>query len=157
MEKTQTQDVRVIRMVYGAMMSGVMFFLICGFLIILKIGPLFDGDKILEQVFLIVSTLFAVIGIPSSILIFRKRINGIENLNFTEKISIYRSAIILRASILEGLGFFFIVCFMQTGTKMLAVEVLLIIALMAVYFPTDARISEEMKLDSRDIERIQGK
>lgn len=157
MEITQTQDLRAIRIVYAALMSGVLFFFISGLFIILQIGPLFDGDKFLEQLFLIVSTSFAVVGIPSGILIFKKRISGIENLDFDEKISVYRSAMILRASILEGLGFLFLICFMQTGSKILAVEIVIILALMSFYFPTDSRLAEEMKHDLREIERIQEK
>jgi hypothetical protein len=75
-------------------------------------------------------------------------------MNLAEKISVFRSAMIVRASTIEGAGFFFVVCVVLTGSKISMIEALVVLVVMLLYFPTNTRLADEMKHDLQEIERI---
>lgn len=154
MANPQSSDIRAIRIVYIALMLGVAFFLLIAFILTLKIGPLGGNDPFFEQVLLIVSSLMALVSIPSGIIIFKNQTANIHDMNLDEKISVFRSAMIVRASMMEGAGFFFVVCVVLTGSKISMIEALVVLAVMFLYFPTNTRLADEMKHDLQEIERI---
>ena len=154
MTNPQSSDVKALKIVYIVLMLGVATFLLIAFILTLKIGSLGINDPIFDQVLLIVSTIMAFVSIPSGIIIFKKRIENIQEMNFAEKISTFRSAMIVRASTMEGAGFFFVVCVVTTGSKISMIEALIVLAIMVLYFPTNTRLANEMKHDLQEIERI---
>lgn len=154
MSNPQSSDIKALKIVYIALMLGVATFLLIAFILTLKIGSLGINDPIFEQVLLIVSTIMAMVSIPSGIMIFKKRTENIQEMNFAEKISTFRSAMIVRASTMEGAGFFFVICVVTTGSKISMIEALIVLAIMFLYFPTNARLADEMKHDLREIERM---
>lgn len=156
MSNPNSSDIKAIRIVYIALMLGIAFFLLIAFALTLKIGSIGINDPNFEQVLLIVSTIMALVSIPSGIIIFNKRTENIQNINLAEKLDIFRSAMILRAATMEGAGFFFIVCVINTGSKISMIETLVVLAIMALYFPTNIRLANEMKHDLEEIERISG-
>jgi len=157
MTTSHSQDLKSLKIVYSALMSGVVFFLIIAFFLNMQISPFAGGDPFFEQTLLGISTLMAFISIPSGLFIFKKRTEGIDKLAFDEKLSIYRSAMIIRASTMEASGFFFVICYVLTGSQISLIETLLVLALMFFFFPTNNRLSEEMKHDLRELEKIQEK
>jgi hypothetical protein len=154
MTNPQSSDIKALKIVYIVLMLGVTTFLLIAFILTLKIGSLGINDPIFELVLLIVSTLMALVSIPSGIIIFKKRTETIQEMNFAEKISTFRSAMIVRASTMEGAGFFFVICVVTTGSKISMIEALIVLATMFLYFPTNARLADEMKHDLREIERM---
>lgn len=156
MSNPNSSDIKAIRIVYIALMLGIVFFLLIAFALTLKIGSIGINDLNFEQVLLIVSTLMALVSIPVGIIILKKRTENIQNLKLAEKLIIFRSAMIFRAATMEGAGFFFIVCVINTGSKISMIETLVVLAIMALYFPTNIRLANEMKHDLEEIERISG-
>jgi hypothetical protein len=154
MTNPQSSDLRAIRIVYIALMLGVAFFLLIAFILTLKIGPLGGNDPFFEQILLIVSSLMAVVSIPSGIIIFKNQTANIHDMNLADKIPVFRSAMIVRASTMEGAGFFFVICAILTGSKISMIEALVVLAIMFLYFPTNTRLAEEMKHDLQEIEQI---
>lgn len=154
MANTQSSDIRAIRIVYIALLLGITFFLLIAFVLNLKAGPLGGNDPFFEQVLLIVSTLMAIVSIPSGMIIFKNQTENIHDMNLAEKISVFRSAMIVRASMMEGAGFFFVICIILTGSKISMIEAIIVLAIMILYFPTNTRLADEMKHDIREIERI---
>jgi len=154
MANPQSSDIKAIRIVYIALMLGVAFFLLIAFILTLKTGPLGGNDPFFEQVLLIVSTLMAMVSIPSGMIIFKNQTANIHDMNLAEKISVFRSAMIVRAATMEGPGFFFVVCVVLTGSKISMIEALVVLAVMFLYFPTNTRLADEMKHDLQEIERI---
>lgn len=154
MANPQSSDIRAIRIVYIALMLGVAFFLLIAFILTLKTGPLGGNDPFFEQVLLIVSTLMAILSIPSGMIIFKNQTANIHDINLAEKFSAFRSAMIIRAATMEGAGFFFVVCVVLTGSKISMIETLVVLAVMFLYFPTNTRLADEMKHDLQEIERI---
>lgn len=154
MANPQSSDIRAIRLVYIALMLGIAFFLLIAFTLTLKTGPLGGNDPFFEQVLLMASTLMAMVSIPSGMIIFKNQTSNIQDRNLAEKISVFRSAMIVRASTMEGAGFFFVVCVVLTGSKISMIEALVVLAMMFLYFPTNTRLADEMKHDLQEIERI---
>jgi hypothetical protein len=154
MANPQSSDLRAIRIVYIALMLGVAFFLLIACVLSLKTGTLGETDPFFEQVLLIVSTLMAIVSIPTGMIIFKNQTANIQNMNLAEKISVFRSAMIVRASTMEGPGLFFVVCIVLTGSKISMIEALVVLLIMFLYFPTNTRLADEMKHDLQKIERI---
>ena len=151
---TSSPDLKSIKIVYGALLSGVIFFLVISVVLIYQIdGPFVAKDQFMEQALILVSSLFAVVSVSSGIYIFRKRMSAVETLSLKEKIATYQSAMIIRAATMEGSVFFFIICFLLQGSMITFVEVLSIIALMIYFFPTTIKVSDEIKHDLRKRER----
>jgi ascorbate-specific PTS system EIIC-type component UlaA len=154
MTNPNSSDIKALRIVYIALMLGVVVFLLIAFAFTLRIGSLGINDPVFEQVLLVVSTIMALVSIPSGIIIFKKRTENIQNLNLPEKLSIFRSAMVLRAATMEGAGFFFIICVINTGSKVSMIEAIVVLAIMLLYFPTNTRLASEMKHDLEEIESI---
>jgi hypothetical protein len=154
MANPQSSDLRAIRIVYIALLLGVAIFLLIAFVLTLKIRSFGINDPFFEQVLLIVSTLMAIVSIPSGMIIFKNQTANIQDVNLAEKISVFRSAMIVRAATMEGPGFFFVVCVVLTGSTISMIEALVVLAVMFLYFPTNTRLADEMKHDLQEIERI---
>ena len=157
MADPSSTDIKAIRIVYIGLMLGVVFFLLIAIALTLKTGSIGINDPVFEQVLLIVSTLMALVSIPAGIIIFKKRTETIQDQNFKSKIETFRSAMIFRAATMEGVGFFFVVCIVLTGSKISMIEAVVVLAVMLLYFPTNARLALEMKHDLEEIERISKK
>lgn len=154
MNTPQSIDIKSIRTIYIALILGVAFFLTITISLIYISGPLEEYDTFFQQILLIVSTIMAIISVTSGIIIFKKRTENIQDMSFQEKLNTFRSAMILRAATMEGSGFFFVVCVVLTGSMISMIEALVVLTIMLLYFPTNMRISEEMKLDLREFERM---
>lgn len=154
MTNDSSTDIKAIRIVYITLMLGVTVFLLIAFAVTLKIGSLGINDPFFEQVLLVVSTIMALVSIPSGIIIFKKRTENIQNLILAEKLNIFRSAMIVRAATMEGAGFFFIICIINTGSKISMIEAFVVLVIMFLYFPTNTRLANEMKHDLEEIESI---
>lgn len=157
MTNASSTDIKAIRIVYIGLMLGVALSLLIAIALILKTGSIGINDPAFEQVLLIVSTLMALVSIPAGIIIFKKRTENIQDQNFKSKIETFRSAMIFRAASMEGVGFFFVVCVVLTGSKISMIEAVMVLAVMLLYFPTNARLALEMKHDLEEIERISKK
>ena len=154
MNNPHSSDIKSLRIVYVALMLGVAFFLLIAFILTLKTGTLSETDPFFEQILLIVSTLMAIASITSGIIIFKKKTENIQYMNFEKKLFAFRSAMIIRVATMEGSGFFFVVCVILTGSKISMIEALVVLAVMFLYFPTNTRLANEMKHDLREIERM---
>lgn len=154
MTNDSSTDIKAIRIVYIGLMLGVVFFLLIAIASTLKTGSIGINDPVFEQILLIVSTLMAFVSIPAGIIIFKKRTENIQDQNLKSKIETFRSAMILRAATMEGAGFFFVVCVVLTGSKISMIEAVVVLAVMLLYFPTNARLAHEMKHDLEEIGRI---
>lgn len=154
MANLQSSDLRAIRIIYTALMLSIVFFLLIAFVLTLKTGPFIGSDPFFEQILLIVSTLMAIVSVPSGMIIFKNQIATIYDQNLAEKFSVFRSAMIIRAATMEGAGFFFVICVILTGSKISMIEALVVLAVMFLYFPTNTRLAEEIKHDLQEIERI---
>lgn len=151
MNANHFQDLRSLKIIYSALMLGVSFFLIIVVFLNQQVGPFTDNDPFFEQVLLGVSNLMAFSSIPLGLFLFKKRTAGIAKLSLPQKLDSYRSAMIVRAAVMEGSAFFFVICYALTGISIFLIEILAILALMVYFFPGSNRLAEELKHDIREL------
>lgn len=152
--QTIQPSIRSIRVIYSALIAGLVAFLGIGTFLIKETGAFGDFDSETKNIFLLVSIVMALIELPLGIFIGKKRLSGIEKLALAERMAAYQSAMIVRAALFEGPGFFFIICLMLTGDQVFLYMVVAIIVIQIYFFPTNIRLSEEMKIDIREIEKL---
>lgn len=153
---TQTiqPSVKTIRFIYSALMAGLIFFLAIGTFLINDVGEFGDFDTEAKNFFLLVCAALTLIEIPIGIFIAKKRLSEIEKIAPSERLAAYQSAMIVRAALFEGPGFFAIICLVLTGAQSFIIIAVIIIAVQAYFFPTNSRLSEELKIDLREIEKL---
>ncbi|MGQ8337510.1 hypothetical protein ACUNWD_13240 [Sunxiuqinia sp. A32] len=149
----QKQTIRSLRVIYTALMLGVTSLLVIASVINMQVGPLADKDPYFENLLLAISTIMAIISVSSGLFIFNKRMLQTDSKDISEKLEIYRSAMIIRLATMEGSGFFFIICYALTGSSISITEVVIILAMMFYFFPSNNRLSSELNTDHRGVER----
>lgn len=144
-------DLRALKIVYGALIAGVTFFLGVTMYLHTMSGP-FLTDQQMYVIMLGIANALAFSTIPVGFFLFKKRIENIDSISGTrEKLARFREAMILRAATMEGPAFFFVVCFMLFGNFVFAGEAVLVLILMAYFFPTNEKIAAEIHIDAGEL------
>ncbi len=144
------KELKLIRIVHIGLMTGVFVFIVLSVYLNQIGGSIaFNEDDLETKLFLIVSNVMAVVSISGGVYIFKKRIKDIGSLDLLDKITKYREATLLRTAAIEGSTFFFIVCFMLSGSNIFLVESIVGFTLIAILFPTNYRIAKEINHDIR--------
>ena len=150
MDNKTGSDIRIIQIVYAALMAGIAFFAGMSLLLNLLQGPSID-DATMNSALMVISVVFLG-NIPIGIVLFKKRLETTESQNLDEKLATYRGAMIVRAALMEGSGFFGIVCFLLTGNNGFILLAAIILAIIAYFFPTRERMATELGISSSELE-----
>jgi MFS family permease len=143
-----------LQIIYFALIAGQVLFGLLTFYLIQS--GLFDGDqKDLRNIFIYIVPVFVVGGIFGSHIMFKKVLNEAKRKpSLYEKISAYRSALIVRYALLEGPSFFGIVVFLITGDYLFLGMNGLIIAVFFTLMPTVNRAVNDLELSANDTHTI---
>ena len=109
-------------------------------------------DKIIEVVMFWIVTIACVPAAFFSYYRFENAMKRIENKPIEEKLVAYRSAAIIRNLIVEAISLLFAISFFLTGYNMLQLEAILGAFIMVLFFPSDFRISRELRIDIHELE-----
>ena len=137
------------RIVHIAFVIGLVFFALVSFLMQLNgfgtIGE--NGNKFAVYIIPII----ALIGLISSTLLFKRKLNECKTKqNLKEKLTEYRSALILKFGIIEGTTFITLISYLLTGELIvLAVAGILIVAFIT-YLPTKGKLINDLELSFTD-------
>jgi len=142
-----------IRIVYSALIMGLVFFSCMSFYLVHSTGPIGDFDEEIVEYLLFIANILPLIAIPVGIFIARKRLNEIEATAIDDRLTQFQSAMLVRAATIEGSGYFFLVSFALTGMHVFFIEALAMITLQLYFFPNNTRLSRELKLDLRELEK----
>jgi hypothetical protein len=143
-------NLRTLQILYGSLMTGVIFFAFTTFLIVYTSGAMASGEQ-MESIFLTIAFL-SLITIPAGNLIFRKKVEGIQQLPSAKKMEIIQAAIIIRAALNEVSAFLSIIGFMMTGSLYVLVPAFIVLAVMGFYFPTRSRLAGELGIPDSDLD-----
>lgn len=144
MEPSVKTSITAMQVIYSSLMVGVFLFLIVSVVLNQISGPLMPEKKELQQILLIASALLAVSSIAAGIAIARKQLLNLQVIiSNTERLDRYRSVLIIRAALMEGPAFFFIVCNLLFANLAFSIGAILCLAVMAFYYPTKSRIGNE--------------
>ena len=152
MNQTVKQSIKSIKIIYTGLILGLVFFLATSIFMISLNGPLLEGqgDELFYP-FVIISNFIAVFSIAAGIVVFKRKMRGVEELELLEKLFKYREGVIIRAAMMEGAAFFFIVGYFIFGTPVLIIESFAFTLILAFFFPTNTRISKEIQHDPREL------
>ncbi len=152
--QTSKEYFKALQIVYFALIAGQVLFGLLTFYLI-QTG-LFDGDqKELRNIFIYIVPVFVVGGLFGSSILFKKGLNSAkEKTSLYEKMSDYRSTLIVRYALLEGPSFFGIVVFLITGDYLFLGMSGLIIAVFFTLMPTVNRAVNDLELSVHDTHTV---
>ena len=83
---------------------------------------------------------------------FENAMKRTENKSIEEKLVAYRSASIIRNLIVETISLLFAVSFFFTGSNVLQLEAFLGAFIMVFFFPSEFRMSRELRIEIQELE-----
>ena len=136
---------KAILVVHIAFIIGLVFFGLISFLLQLKgFGSI--GQEI-NTAFIYLVPIIAIGGIIGSKLIFKRKLNDCSNKsNLYEKLTEYRSALIIKFAIIEGATFISIISYLLTGDLILLAIAGLLIIVFLTYRPTKEKLFFDLEL-----------
>lgn len=139
-----------IRILYYALIAGQLVFALLTFYLIMS--GLYDGEQMeLRNTFIFIVPVFVVGGLFASNILFKNFLNTARGKkNLYEKLSFYRSALIIRYALLEGPSFFAIVSFLLTGDYLFLGLSGLIILVFFTLNPTVEKAVNDLELHSEE-------
>jgi hypothetical protein len=143
--------IRSIQILAFSLIAGCLFFGGITLYLIYSNGPLGGNDAFNTQIMLIIGNAVMISSVAGGIFIFNNKLSDIESKPNEEKINIYRQAMIIRATMMEGPAFLFTVLFLLSGYRVYLGEALAMILLMVFFFPTPTRIANELKTDPESL------
>lgn len=146
MSELTRKDIKPLQTVYGALMIGVIFFMVIAVFVNLSIGPLVTGDIEFMNLMLIAALAISGFMIPAGILYFNKQMRETGNLSIAEKLESYRSAIFVRAALFEAASAFCAVSYLLFGHYIFGVLTIACLIVFAIHFPTKGSIEKSLKL-----------
>ncbi len=147
-------SLKSIRIIYCGLILGLVIFSTMSFSLIHTTGAIGNFDEAITEYLLLIANFLPLVAIPTGMYIAKKRLVNIDTTGPDEKLGQFQSAMIVRAAMIEGSGYFFLVCFALTGIHIFLIEAIAMIALQLYYFPNNTRISRELNLDLRELEQV---
>lgn len=137
------------KIVYIAMVTGLVFFALISFLLQLQgFGTI--GNNISKLAVYIIPVI-ALIGLISSTLLFKRKLEECRTKqNLREKLIEYRSALIIKFGIVEGTTFLAVISYLLTGELILLAVAGLLIIVFITYIPTKDKLYNDLDLSYAD-------
>ncbi len=157
MEKRQITSqtyLRELNILYWALVTGSLILIVLAYMLVSPIDPSFAGD--LYHVILIFFPILAFASLILSLFLFRNKMKQlIPEKNLGKKLREYRSALLIRWTIIEGACYFSII-----GFGLLRVNLLLaLVAFLLAYFiflkPAPLRIVTDLELNDKDRKKLE--
>ena len=152
MNQELQKELKSLRMIYIFLMVGVVFFIVISMVPNIQMEESMAGDEQMFNIFMLVSNLLGIGSILGGILVFKRKISNLNHLDLTEKLAKYREALIIRAATMEAPAFFFLVCNLLFGHILFPLEAALVVLIMGLFFPSNARIANELQIDESELE-----
>ena len=149
---TKAKDaLRAISVFFYAMIGGMLMFTIIIFTLnFLQAPALFDRS--LVRIFFIAVLAIAAMSIFMASRLYKKRITDAlsPGLMLMDKLTIYRSALLLYLALCEGAGLFAVIVYFLTGYKLLLIVVAVVLLAMLQKRPEKSKIFNELQLSSQE-------
>lgn len=143
------ENFRIIQVIYGTLIMGVVAFLIFTlFTIPMTSTDYYDGSN-----FAFLVPVFFILSVFLSSFLFNKSVSKIVKTDsLFQKLTKYQSAIIMRGAPLEGTGLMAVVATFTTSNYYYLIFTLLAIILMFIYFPSKYKFENtvELSLDEKN-------
>jgi len=149
---TKAKDaLRAINVFFYSMIGGMLMFTIIIFALnFLQTPALFD--QFLVRIFFIAVLVIAGISILMATRLYKRRITDAssQGLTLMDKLTIYRSALILYLALCEGAGLFAVIVYFLTGYNLLLIIIGVVLLAMLMKRPEKSKIFNELQLSSQE-------
>ncbi len=137
------------KIVHIAFVIGLVFFALISFLLQLKgFGTI--GENV-NKLAVYIIPIIALIGLISSTLLFKRKLNECSTKqNLNEKLTEYRSALILKFGIIEGTTFIILISYLLTGELIVLTVAGILIIVFITYIPTKGKLINDLDLSFTD-------
>ncbi len=146
---TPEEFLKSIQIIHMALITGVVLFALIAVYIHFS-GFEFDGGKELNSGLIIVVPVFAIAGIIASRLVFKFKLKEcITKQNMEEKITDYRSALIIKFALIEGCAMFSVIAFLLTNNLLYLGITGLLLVVFIIYRPTAETLSADIEVTQK--------
>jgi len=153
-KQTSQEYFKLMQIIYFALITGQIIFAIISFYLS-NTGNFDFSTKELDKIFIYIVLIFVVGGFSGSTLFFRYKLSRIKNkTSLIEKMTEYRSALIIRYALLETPSFFSLIAYLLTGNILFLGLSAIIILFFLTIKPTKNRTIFELKLNVNERQTI---
>jgi hypothetical protein len=138
---------RSINLIYWAIFLGMVMFIVISAIYVSNMGPLVESDMNMHWKISSIMMISLIIIGPFSWIIPNKLIRRIDpNLELTGKLVAWRTAMLIRLSIMETAGVIVCLGFMATGNTDLILILAMVMLFFMIYKPNTYRIAADLGL-----------
>lgn len=148
--EAQPNDLKAIRILYLAMLAGLVLFAII-VTVMVETDMLSNGIHSMTPILQVAVILLAVVTIPASFILFRKRLSDIDpEEELGKKLEKYRAALILRMALCNVPAFFAIIAYFITNNRSFLWMIILLISNFLLIYPAKDKIINQLQLNSAE-------
>ena len=148
--QTSREYFQMLRIMYYALIAGQMFFGLIA-LYLNMADPVDSGENELRDILIYLVPLFVIFGLIAGNFLYRSRLQVCrKKSDLIEKMSDYRSALILRYAFLEGPSLFSIIAYLLTGDFLFMGMAIFMIGLFITIPPTRSKAVFDLELSPED-------
>lgn len=154
---TPKENFRAIRVLFSALVIGVVLFILMAVIIHRLNGPLAHEIKEYNRIFIGIAVALALICLLIASQLYRKGILAAKNLTgpLNNKLNNYRSFLVKYLALCEGPALFGVVIFLITGEFwVLAITGIMLMAMLSVA-PTPKRVITDLNLDWKEQKELE--
>lgn len=151
---TSKEFFRSIQIIHFALMSGVIMLGIFSFYFHYSGLEMEDGKE-LNSGLIYVVPVFAIAGIVASNLVFKQKLNDCRAKSILkDKMTNYRSALIIKFALIEGCSFFALIAYLLTGNLIYLGFAGLLLIVLITYWPSKEKTIIDLELTHSEQQQI---
>ena len=153
-EQTSKEYFSILTIIHSALLIGQIVFLII-FYYLVSTGQS-ETDESLNEIFQIMVPLFILGGLVASYFLTQNKLKIIMGKSdLRDKLSEYRTTLIIKYAILEGPSLFGLICYFLTGNNIFLALSGIMILYFAIIRPTRNKTGNDLKLSRRERDQIE--
>ena len=144
MNQQRRNAIKEIRMLYAALIGGMVFFILISLMIdfLAVVIPGYERTKV--GWYLVVSNLVALLIIAFALGYFKRQIGIIRKKDLSQRFEPYKVSTLIRAAAIESAVFLFLIFYIYTSSFIFLIEALLVFSLILFLYPSNKRISNDI-------------
>lgn len=150
---TSKEYLRGLQVIYLALLLGTVSLALVSLFVQSDISG--ETDRSFNDLLLIVTTILSFAAVLASNIVFRQKLNTCLTLpGLYEKLTAYRSAIVVRLALVEAASYFLIVAYLLTGNLVLMALLVLILLVFLIYRPTKEKLITDLELSAKETDLL---
>jgi hypothetical protein len=148
--ETRTNDLKAIRILYFAMLAGQLLFAIT-IIALVETGFVTGNNNSLLPIGQVAVIVIAIVSIPASFFLFRKRLSEIDpEEDLEKKLEKYRAALIIRLALCQMPTMFAVIVYFITNDHSFLWMIIILISNFLFIYPSNNKIISSLQLNSSE-------